>query len=122
MRAILLVISASVAFGLAGCGSSTSTIYVTRTPAAVASSAAPVATASTNPDAHPCWAFHQATTKGVPTRAAGEDTMTWLQSQIASADPALLPALQRFITGWQMADPGKIARAARAVKALCAAA
>ena len=106
---------------LSACGSSTSTVYVTRPSAARPPSTAPVATAGANSDAHACWAFHQAITKGVPPSAAGQDTMGWLQSQIGNADPQVQASLQRFINAWQLVNPGKIDRAQRAAKYLCAA-
>jgi hypothetical protein len=47
--------------------------------------------------------------------------MTWLQSQVSSnASPQVITAIQRFVDAWQYVDPGKIARAQRAVKRLCA--
>lgn len=73
-------------------------------------------------DARACRAFHRAITKGVPASATGEDTMTWLQSQVSlSADPALITAVNRFVAAWQTVTPSRIAKAQRAVKRACAA-
>ena len=77
MRALLTAIFGAALLALTACGGSTSTVYVTRPSAAPPPSAAPVATASVNPDAHACWAFHQAITKGVPASAGAQTTMEW---------------------------------------------
>lgn len=73
-------------------------------------------------DTQACWAFHQATTKGVPAGAdAGEDTFTWLQSEEGGATPALQAAIGQFVTAWTTAHAGLagINQATRAVKQLC---
>jgi len=117
MRTVPLAAVCAAVLVLAACASAPAPH---RAPPTVAPPAAPAAVA-VNPDAHACWAFHQAITKGVPAGAAGQTTAGWLQSQTGNAGPVVYAAIQRFIDAWQMADPGKIARAQRAVKSLCAA-
>jgi hypothetical protein len=121
MRAPLAAILGAAVLALTACGGSTSTVYVTRPATALAPSPVPATTTAAYDDAHACWAFHKAITKGVPASATGEDTMAWLQSQIGNADPEVQAALLRFINAWQYVNPGKIDRAQRAAKSLCAA-
>lgn len=96
----------------------------TSTPRLRAPAPSPSQPASPSPayDSHrACWAFRQATTKGVPASAAGEDTMTWLQAQTGQAPPDLKAAVRAFVAAWQGFPPStrKISRASRRIRALC---
>lgn len=115
-RAVPLVLAAALL--AAGCGSAPRSAHHAVSPppqTAPAASAAPVYS-----DAHTCWAFHQATTKGVPA-GVQMDTLAWLASQTSGAEPALLAELQRFYGAWNapVPDPGKINRISRAIQHLC---
>lgn len=107
-----LILCAAV-LAVAGCGSQAAAHSAPPSPSP--------ATVAAYSDAHACRAFHEATTTGVPASAAGENTLTWLQSQAGNASPALQAALQRFYTAWgNPANVARIGRATRAVKRVCA--
>jgi hypothetical protein len=114
---IRIALAAAVVAVLAGCGGGQATMH------RAAQSPSPIAVASAAPvysNVLPCWAFHRATTKGVPASAAGEDTLTWLQSQTIDAYPMLRAAIQRFVNAWNNpADVTRINNATRVVEHLC---
>lgn len=113
--------AAVLTLALAGCGSTATAHHATPSTPPPAPTVAPTTPASVTADARACRAFRRAITKGVPASAAGEDTMTWLQSQVSSAaDPALIAAVNNFAAAWQTLTPRRIAKAQRAVKRACA--
>jgi len=114
-RALVTIPLLAAALTLAACSSSTPVPRHSPTPAQ------PTPAAYGNTTA--CAAFRQATTTGVPAADAGEDTMTWLQSQEGGASPALQAQIGDFVTAWQDTPPDTagINQATKAIEGMCAA-
>lgn len=123
MRTRIVFAALAAAGALTGCAAH----------AAAAPSQRPLPVISTPPAASPlpapsfsdaaaCAAFHRAATTGVPASAAGENTLTWLQSQEGDIGPHLQAAIGAYVNDWQQTppDPNAISRDAAKVRAICA--
>jgi len=113
---------ATAALALGACSSGPGSHLAPAATAVTTTAAAGAATSATYSDVQACQAFTQATTTGVPASAAGENTLTWLQSQRGDADPHLQGLIGQFIVAW--GDPSHtsaIDQAQGAVTKWCAA-
>jgi hypothetical protein len=121
MKRALAVILLAAALTLAACSSAAS-VAAPAAPAAATQSAPPSPAAPVYDNTTACAAFHEATTTGVPAADAGEDTLTWLQSQAGGASPALRGQIGAFVAAWQDTPPDQAAinQATRRIKQLCA--
>lgn len=119
-RSLATIPLLAAALTLTACSSATSP--AAPAPAAATGSAPPSPAAPVYDNTAACAAFTQATTTGVPAADAGEDTLTWLQSQTGGASPALQGQVGAFVAAWQDAPPDQAAinAAARAIRATCA--
>jgi cytochrome c553 len=121
MKRALTVTLAAAALTLAACSPSVP-VSAPAAPAAATQSAPPSPAAPVYDNTTTCAAFHEATTTGVPAADAGEDTMTWLQSQTGDASPALQGQIGAFVAAWQDTPPDQaaIGQATRRIRRICA--
>ena len=123
MKRALALIPLAAALALTACSSAVPASQTLLAPASATGteSAPPSPAAPVYDNTTACTAFTEATTTGVPGADAGEDTMTWLQSQAGGASPALQGQIGDFIAAWQDTPPdlAAIGQATGQIKRIC---